>query len=133
MNTQSFRRCFVVLMLLFSLSVAACQPIVAPADQANTLLIAISEDSTTLDPARAYESLPTIVHKAVYQTLLTFPPDAMDQVIPVLAKSWEMSPDGAVYTFELDENARFSNGDPVKASDVVFSFNRLKNVKGAPA
>ena len=37
------------------------------------------------------------------------------------------------YTFTLDGNAVFSDGSKVEASDVVFSFNRLKNVKAQPS
>ena len=99
----------------------------------DTLVIAIAEDSATLDPARAFETLPLIIHKATYETLVTFPPDSVERVIPGLASSWEISDDGTVYTFTLREGATFSNGDPVTADDVVFSFDRLKNVTGNPS
>ena len=89
---------------------------------ADTLVIAISEDTASLDPARAFETLPSIVHKATYQTLVTFPADSVEQVAPSLAASWEISDDGTVYTFTLDGNAAFSTGDPVTADDVVFSL-----------
>ena len=100
---------------------------------ADTLVIAISEDTASLDPARSFELLPSIVHKATYQTLVTFPPDSVEQVIPDLATSWEISEDGTVYTFALDEAATFANGDPVTADDVVFSFERLTNITGNPS
>jgi peptide/nickel transport system substrate-binding protein len=106
-----------------------------PAEEgmANTLVIAIAEDTASLDPARAFETLPSIVHKATYETLVTFPPDSVERIIPSLAESWQISEDGTVYTFSLNKAAIFSNGDPVKASDVVFSFNRLKNITGNPS
>ena len=102
-------------------------------DMAATLVIAISEDTASLDPARSFETLPSIVHKATYQTLVTFPADSVEQVIPSLAESWEISDDGTVYTFALNPAALFSNGDPVTAGDVVFSFDRLKNITGNPS
>jgi len=105
----------------------------APSGAADTLIVAISEDTASLDPARAFETLPSIVHKATYQTLVTFPPDTVETVIPDLAASWDISDDGMVYTFTLAEGTVFSNGDPVTAGDVVFSFNRLKNIKGNPS
>lgn len=106
-----------------------------PAEEgmANILVIAIAEDTASLDPARAFETLPSIVHKATYETLVTFPPDSVERISPSLAESWQISEDGTVYTFSLNKAATFSNGDPVKASDVVFSFNRLKNITGNPS
>ena len=100
---------------------------------ADTLVIAISEDTASLDPARSFETLPSIVHKATYGTLVTFPADSVEQVIPSLAASWDISEDGTVYTFALDAAATFANGDAVTAEDVVFSFERLANLKGNPS
>ena len=114
-------------------STEAAAPAAAEGDQASTLVIAIAEDTASLDPGRAFETLPSIIHKATYQTLVTFPPDSVAAVIPSLATSWEISEDGTVYTFKLDEKAKFANGDPVKASDVVFSFDRMKNLTGNPS
>ena len=112
---------------------AEAQPAQAMPEASDTLIIAIAEDTASLDPARSFETLPSIIHKATYQTLVTFPPDSVEKVIPDLATSWEISDDGTVYTFTLDPGAVFSNGDPVTASDVVFSFNRLKNITGNPS
>jgi peptide/nickel transport system substrate-binding protein len=100
---------------------------------AGTLVIAIAEDTASLDPGRAFETLPTIIHKATYDTLVTFPEGSVENVIPALAESWEISDDGTVYTFTLNPAATFSNGDPVTAGDVVFSFERLANLAGNPS
>jgi peptide/nickel transport system substrate-binding protein len=47
------------------------------------------------------------------------------QVIPGLAESWEISDDGLLYTFELNPKATFSDGTPVRASDVVFTLGKI--------
>jgi len=114
-------------------SEAAAPPAEAAGEAANTVVIAIAEDTVSYDPQRAYETLPTIVHKAVYQTLVTFPDDSVETVIPGLAESWQISDDATVYTFTLRDGPTFANGDPVTAADVVFSFNRLKNLAGNPS
>ena len=44
---------------------------------------------------------------------------------PGAAKSWEISPDGLVYTFHMREEARWSNGDPVTAHDFYNSYKRI--------
>lgn len=139
-----------VLLLTLALMLAACPapaaptagttdtgaaPVTQPATDAmaNTLIVAIAEDTASYDPQRAYETLPSIVHKVTYDTLITFPADSVEQVIPNLAESWEISEDGTVYTFTLDPNAVFSDGSAVTADDVVFSFERLANLTGNPS
>ncbi len=134
------------LLMVLALAVAGCAAPAAPsgaapaasqeqpaADGAAPLVVAIAEDTASLDPARAFETLPSIIHKATYDTLVTFPPDSVESVIPNLAKEWAISEDGLTYTFTLDERATFSDGSPVTAADVVFSFNRTKNITGNPS
>lgn len=45
--------------------------------------------------------------------------------VPGVAERWEVSPDGLEYTFHLRADARWSNGDPVRAGDFVFAFRRI--------
>ena len=45
---------------------------------------------------------------------------------PGLAKSWDISKDGKTYTFHLNHNMTFSNGDKLDADDVAWSINQLK-------
>ena len=50
--------------------------------------------------------------------------DLTQEFEPRLAESYEVSDDGMVYTFKLREDATFHNGDPVLASDAVYSVKR---------
>ncbi|MYM60590.1 oligopeptide ABC transporter substrate-binding protein OppA [Vibrio sp. OCN044] len=50
--------------------------------------------------------------------------DGNGNTIPGVAKSWETS-DNKTWVFHLREKAKWSNGDPVKASDFVYSWRRL--------
>ncbi|HUI06338.1 MAG TPA: peptide ABC transporter substrate-binding protein [Verrucomicrobiae bacterium] len=45
--------------------------------------------------------------------------------VPGVAESWDVSPDGKVYTFHLRRNAKWSNGDPVTAHDFLESYKRI--------
>jgi peptide/nickel transport system substrate-binding protein len=56
----------------------------------------------------------------IYQGLLQFSPKM--EPLPELAKRWELSPDGLVYTFHLQENVKFHDGQPFTADDVIFSI-----------
>ena len=48
-------------------------------------------------------------------------------LIPDLAESWDVNEDGTVYTFHLRPNARFHDGRPVTAEDVIYSWDRAAN------
>ena len=58
----------------------------------------------------------------VYETLLNLHPTTLTY-IPGLATHWQISDDKLTYRFRLDPNARFSDGTPVTAQDVVASWN----------
>ncbi len=47
--------------------------------------------------------------------------------IPGLARSWDISPDGCIYTFHLRTNLVWSTGEPITADDVVYSWMRALN------
>jgi peptide/nickel transport system substrate-binding protein len=51
--------------------------------------------------------------------------DADVNIIPDLAESWTVSDDALTYTFQLRSDAKFTDGEPVKPSDVVFSYNTI--------
>ena len=53
---------------------------------------------------------------------LTHYNNATQEIEPGLAKSWEVAPDGVTWTFHLRKGAKFSDGHPITAQDVLFSF-----------
>lgn len=61
----------------------------------------------------------------VYSGLTRALPDGT--VIPDLASSYEISPDGTSYTFKIRENATFHDGIPVTAADVMFTVQKAQN------
>jgi len=127
---QTLRRTFVLLALLtlFVMSFGS----VAAQDE-NVLVIGHAESTDSLDPARGFTQTTGIIHKATYDTLVTFPEGDASEILPALATEWTISEDGLVYTFTLRDGVLFSNGDPMTAADVVFSFNRTKNIAGNPS
>ncbi|MBN8618752.1 MAG: ABC transporter substrate-binding protein, partial [Anaerolineae bacterium] len=103
------------------------------AQEGNVLVIGHAESTDSLDPARGYTQTTGVIERAVYQTLLTFPDADASSIDPLLAESYTVSDDGLTYTFKLVEGVTFSSGNPLTSADVVFSLNRLKNVKGSPS
>ena len=49
--------------------------------------------------------------------------------VPGIAEKWDISPDGKVYTFHLRANAKWSNGDPITATDILESYKRMLSPK----
>ncbi|MBW4718430.1 ABC transporter substrate-binding protein [Saccharothrix obliqua] len=60
----------------------------------------------------------------VYEGLLSVDPDDGDRIVPRLAESHTASPDGLTYTFRLVSGARFHDGTPLTAADVVWSLEQ---------
>ena len=98
-----------------------------------TLVVDAVFSLKSADPAHNYEPTGQIVARALYSTLVTFAGDDLTKVVPDLATSWTTSDDGKTYTFTLNPAAKFTDGTPVTSADVVFSLNRVANVKGNPS
>ncbi|OGO36496.1 MAG: hypothetical protein A2W35_02915 [Chloroflexi bacterium RBG_16_57_11] len=118
--------------------VATEAPVVTepPAEPAagGTLVLAMNlNDVVTLDPGYAGETTNLFIHINTYDTLVDIRPDDLNTIVPRLAESWEVNPEFTEFTFHLREDAKFASGNPVTAEDVVFSWNRLINIAGAPA
>lgn len=105
----------------------------APVTSSGTLVVDTAFQLKTADPGRMFEPTGLLIDHAMYATLLTFTGDDVKKPVPDLAESYTASTDGKVYTFKLRKNAVFSDGTPVTSADVVFSLNRVKNVKGNPS
>lgn len=113
-------------------AVAPTEPAAAPAG--GTLVIAMNlDDVVTLDPAYAGETTNLFIHINTYDTLVDIRPDDLNTIVPRLAESWEVNEEFTEFIFHLRQDAKFASGNPVTAEDVVFSWNRLLNVAGAPA
>ena len=89
-----------------------------------------------LDPGKIYEIPPQAAQTLIYDTLY-FLPDGFtpSNVQPLAAADFPVySEDGLTATIALHPDAKFTNsGAPVTANDWVFSFDRLKNLKGNPS
>ena len=106
--------------LLFSFDLREPTPLDIPRDQALTLFF--DEGPLILDPAIAQESQSIQYIAQIFSGLVTF--DADLNLTADLAKEWQVSDDGTVYTFTLQDNAMFHSGRVVTASDVKYSWER---------
>ncbi|WP_045855779.1 ABC transporter substrate-binding protein [Raoultella terrigena] len=87
----------------------------------------------TLDPAAMTGNEVVGVVVNLYDSLVELDPEQLTNVRPALAKSWEISPDGATLTFHLHDNVTFHSGNPLTAADVVWSMRRILHLNLAQA
>lgn len=128
------RRLAVLLALLLSLACqrepkeppSAAKPAVVddgrPQD-GGTLVRRLESDIVTLNPVAAATIYDRHVDNLLYTPLIYLDQDL--QPIPGLAESWDVSDGGKLYRFELNEKATFSDGTPVRASDVWFTLRKI--------
>lgn len=79
-----------------------------------------------IDPAVGNDYASSTSLANLYDSLIF--PNAKGGVDPWVAESWTVSDDGLTFTFKLRQDVKFHDGAPLKASDVVFSYNRLKTI-----
>ena len=109
------------------LALPACRPRqtaveAARADQ--TLLLGNGAEPGDLDPHLATALTEFNIILALGEGLVSID-EASGQPLPAAAESWEVSEDQLRYTFRLRPDAKWSNGDPLRAADFVFSFERI--------
>ncbi len=78
-----------------------------------------------LDPAFISSDSEILVANHVYDYLVDVDPQS--NIDPRLATDWKISDDGLTYIFTLAKGATWHDGDPFKAEDVVWTFNRLRD------
>ena len=92
------------------------------------LVIARDMDLSTLDPSRSFCDTCQLYLTAVYETLIGLDPADNASFVPRLATSWEGNAENTQFTFTLDPDAVFSDGSPVEAADVAWSWLRLRDI-----
>ena len=90
-----------------------------------TLTLGMPVEPTGLDPTIA---APVAIREVTWANLFEglVKLDRDGKVVPLLAKSWTVSPDGLTYTFKLQEGVKFHDGQPMTSAEVKFSFDRAR-------
>jgi len=129
------------------LALTACQvapvpgvatPTPTPAGSAEvggTFRVALTADPATLDPWNANDANALLVTRQIFETLVDYEPGGF-KIVPKLAESWSVSPDGRSWTFALRRGVKFHDGTDLDAAAVVLNFDRARQVahplRGAP-
>jgi peptide/nickel transport system substrate-binding protein len=109
-------------------ALAALPPAVLAQTRKDSLVMAMALEPPGLDPtAGAASAIAEITHYNIYETLTKINQDGT--VSPLLAESWEVSPDLRTYTFRLRKGVKFSNGEAFNAQTAKFAFQRAGGEK----
>ncbi len=102
-----------------------CSPDRTPAPAAEQVLrIRMREDPPDTDPAQSADTLSDRLNLEVHDGLVDFEPQTL-AVVPAVAESWTISPDGLRLEFRIRQGVRFHNGRPLTSDDVLYSFTRI--------
>ena len=89
----------------------------------NLLVFGRGADSVGLDPGLENDGESFKVCDNIYETLVTYAQEST-AVRPLLAKSWDVSPDHLTWTFHLRTDVRFHDGTPFNADAMLFPLGR---------
>jgi peptide/nickel transport system substrate-binding protein len=89
-----------------------------------SLVLAVSSDPKTFNDIVSTDAYSGAITAMLFEGLTTADPFTL-KVIPNLARSWEVSPDGLQWTFHLRRDVQWFDGTAFSADDVVFTFNDL--------
>ena len=120
----------ILLLISLSLGVAACtkgnKNTDLKIDTSKTFFRNLTKEPENLHPIRSTDSYARVIQNHILESLLernyhTYEWESL------LAKKWEVSPDGLLFTFELHDNLKWSDGKPLTAKDIKFSFEAYRN------
>ena len=111
-----------LLMLATALTGLAVLTPAALAQDGSKITIGTDVDAGTLDPRLTTDTTAYRTTDLIYAGLITLTPSL--EAKPDLAESWE-SPDPTTYVFHLRAGLKFSDGSPLTADDVVYTFTKI--------
>ena len=126
-NRILLRGAALALALCLLFSCASC----GKKNTATALRADLSGRVYTLDPQYCSTALERCLLKNCIEGLMRRLPDGT--MAEGCAESYSVSADGLRYTFTLRENLQWSDGEPLKARDFVFAFQRLRQGSGSAA
>ncbi|MEM4724396.1 MAG: ABC transporter substrate-binding protein [Candidatus Hadarchaeum sp.] len=119
------------LALVFVFGVASG---VAQIKNPDTYIYGSIGDLETLDPAWHYDTSSATAIFNMYDSLIFYKREKIDEFEPALAESWTISPDGKTYTFKIRKGVKFHEGGDLSPADVAYSLQRglLQDRSGGP-
>ncbi len=101
-------------------------------DERTTFNVGLLNEVDSFNPFRGIEAEAFEMWALTYDYMITYNMEDMSPE-PGLATGWETSPDGLTWTFTIREGVNWSDGEPLTAADIAYTYNRIMtgNVEGA--
>ena len=125
---KAWLRCTAAALALATLGSLAPEAHAQAPSQGGTITVTYKDDITTLDPAVGYDWQNWSVIYSLFSRLMAYKPGTTE-LVPSLAETFEVAPDGLAYTFRLRPGVKFTNGREVTAADGKYSIERAVNPK----
>jgi len=121
------------LIAIYTIFLTGCNPtlIESNKNQVPQLVQSILEDPKTFNPVISQDATSGLVGSMIFDGLVNENP-LTGKTEPELAKSWTVSEDKLKVVFTLRKDLKWSDGEPITADDVIFSFNKLYFNKEIP-
>ena len=91
------------------------------------------DDLITLDPAEIFEFAGAEYGAQVYDRLVTYPVDDVENLQGHVAETWEIGEDGRTYTFKIRDGITFHSGNALTAEDAAWSLQRVIKLNKTPS
>jgi ABC-type transport system substrate-binding protein len=128
-GTRVYRRmtALAVAAVLIIAQIGVWRSLPATGQAAAVFRTPLGGEPPTIDPYFATDFSSGDLTFLMYTTLVGL--DSRGRIVPEGARSWEVSPDGLLYTFHLRDNVQFHGGRKVTAADWKWSFERMGDPK----
>jgi peptide/nickel transport system substrate-binding protein len=103
-------------------------PVAAPRGGHGDFRVIIHAAPLSLNPDLATDEPSLVVGRNIFNQLIAV--DSEQNLIPDLARAWDVSEDGQTYTFHLTEGVSWHDGQPLTSADVKWTFEALKSGSG---
>ena len=97
------------------------------AEPGGTLVFAGARLASSLDPFLTSDGESFRILQQVYEPLVDLAPGTTNELVGVLAETWEGGPEDTEYVFNLRQDVTFHDGTPLNAEAVKFNFDRWQN------
>jgi len=119
-------------LILSSVIVCAGCGVHARDNDAGAIFIHLGAEPGHLNPITSNDSYASTINDHIYESMLDRDYDTL-ALVPQLAESWQISPDGLLLTFRLKKGVLWSDGVELTSDDVIYSYKTIMDPKTACA
>lgn len=122
-----------VIALATAVPAAVSTPVLADTPKDTLVMAWQFDDIVTLDPGEIFELSGAEYGAQVYDRLIRYDVKDVGKIEGKVAQSWTVSDDGKIFTFKIRDGIKFHSGNPLRAEDVAYSFQRAVKMNKGPA